>query len=104
MPTPGPRLGHAQPSTVLSAGTLLERCSRSDRFASSYRSPRSRPRKSACALLHDDPLAVSFPQSAADPVHLAHVVGLLERAVSLTVLDDLLGDLAADAVECHERL
>src|SRR3989442_207774 len=55
-------------------------------------------------LLDHDPRAIPLPQSVADAFDLPELFRLLERPVRTAVLDDLLGDTAADAFELHQLL
>src|SRR5437667_12368380 len=55
-------------------------------------------------LLDHDPRAIPLPQSVADAFDLPELFRLLERPVRIAVLDDLLGDTAADAFELHQLL
>src|SRR5437899_5235091 len=55
-------------------------------------------------LLDHDPRAIPLPQSVADAFDLPELFRLLERPVRISVLNDLLGDTAADAFELHQLL
>src|SRR5262245_20041029 len=55
-------------------------------------------------LLDHDARAIALPQAVAEPLDVPELVRLLERAVRVAVLDDLLRDAAADALELHQLL
>src|SRR3989442_14910938 len=55
-------------------------------------------------LLDHDARAIALPEPAADAFDLAKLVRLLERAVGVSVFDDLLGHAAADTLQLHQLL
>src|SRR6266849_158292 len=80
----------------------MERCDAPADFL--FHRTKARAVAKAKVLLGHDPLAIPLPDAVADAFDLADLIRLLERAVAVAVLHDLLGDLAADAREGHQRL
>src|SRR5215813_6971236 len=105
MPTPDPGLGHVSRSRNCQRGRCEALLSPRPTLGSSYITDGARPRKSRHrASLHADPLAILLEHTVADTINAAEIFRLLERAVLLAILHDLLGEAAADAAERRQRL
>src|SRR5215470_8805562 len=112
MPTPGPELDHVSRRRNCRRGrywdAVTSRSIWSNPTPGSVVSQSTKwirlPVAWTHLLLDHDARAIALPQAVADALDLPELFRLLERTVRVAVLDDLLRDAAADALELHQLL